>query len=422
MERVVVTGLGVVSPVGTGVERFWAALRQGVSGVRPISLFDARDLPSRIAGEVVDFCPEDFLPRKEARRLDRATQFAVAAARMALRDAALDPAAFGPEDIGVVFGLGVGQMGTFEAEHGVLLREGPRRVSPFFIANVIPNMPACQIAIQCGLQGPVVPLTSACSTGTDCIGQGAELIRRGLARAVVAGGTEAPITPLTVAGFANARALSRRNDCPAEASCPFDRRRDGFVIGEGAGAVVLEALSTARARGARIYAEVLGYGTTCDAFHITAPPEDGGGLVRAMRLALRQAGLPPEAIDYLNAHGTATPLNDKIETRAIKTVFGDHARRLPISSTKSMTGHLLGAAGAVEFVATVLSLRDGFVHPTINLHEPDPECDLDYVPLVGRPAPLRVAMTNSLAFGGQNASLVVARWDGSEDPGRQDGR
>ncbi len=409
--RVVVTGLGLITPLGIGVEQFWESIRAGRSGVKAVTAFDATELPSRIAATVDDFDPEPWIGRKDARRMDRATQMAVCASRMALADAGLEAGTFDPFDVGVTIGTGLGAMHTMEDEFGSFLASGPRRVSPFFVPMMIPNMPAGQVTIQLGLRGPSRCIATACATGADCIGEAASSVRSGVTPVMVAGGVDAAVTKFVMAAFASCKVLSRRNDEPARASRPFDRDRDGFVIGEGAGVVVLEDRDRALARGARIYAEVLGYGATADAFHVTSPDTTGEPMARAMLQALRQAGLPPNALDYLNAHGTSTPLNDKYETRAIKLALGDHAWRLPISSTKSMVGHLIGAAGSVEFITTVLSIRHGYIHPTMNLENPDPECDLDYVPLVGRYRKIGVAMTNSLAFGGHNASLVVAHPD-----------
>lgn len=409
--RVVVTGLGLITPLGIGVEPFWEGIRAGRSGVKPVTAFDATELPSRIAATVDDFDPDPWISRKEARRMDRATQMAVCASRMALADAGLDAGRFDPFEIGVTIGTGLGAIHTMEEELGSFLESGPRRVSPFAVPMIIPNMPAGQVAIQLGLRGPSRCIATACATGADCIGEAALSIRSGVTPVVVAGGVDAAITKFVMAAFSSCKVLSRRNDEPTRASRPFDRDRDGFVIGEGAGIVVLEDRDRALARGAQIYAEVLGYGATADAFHVTSPDTTGEPMARAMLLALRQAGLPPSALDYLNAHGTSTPLNDKYETRAIKLALGSHAWHLPINSTKSLVGHLIGAAGSVEFITTVLSIRDGYVHPTLNLDNPDPECDLDYVPLVGRHQKIGVAMTNSLAFGGHNASLVLAHPD-----------
>ena len=409
--RVAVTGLGVITPLGIGTDSFWRHLRAGQSGITPITRFDAADLPTRIAGTVDCFDPEPIIGRKEARRMDRATQMAVAAARMAVDDAGLSAERFDPYKVGVCLGSGMGAMLTLEQEIGGFLSGGPHRVGPLVAPMMIPNMPAGYVSIHLGLRGPIRALATACATGSDCIGEAFEMIRAGRVPIVVAGGVEAPVSRFVIAAFASCRALSRRNDEPTRASRPFDRDRDGFVIAEGAGIVVLEDLDHAQARGARIYAEIRGYGSTADAYHLTAPDATGEPMARAMQLALAEAGLPAHALDYINAHGTSTPLNDRCETLAIKRALGAHAYRLPISSTKSMTGHLIGAAGAVELIATILSIRDGFVHPTINLDCPDPACDLDYVPNIGRPHRIAFAMSNSLAFGGHNASLIVAHPD-----------
>ncbi|MGH2458361.1 MAG: beta-ketoacyl-ACP synthase II [Chloroflexota bacterium] len=409
--RVLVTGLGVVTPLGIGVDSFWASVQAGRSGVKTISAFDPSDLPTRIAATVDDFDPERWISRKEARRMDRSTQMAVCAASMALTDAGLTEGCFDPYDVGVSIGTGMGGMHTLEDEHSTFIEEGPRRVSPFLAPMMIPNMPAGQVSIQFGLRGPSRCLATACATGSDCIGEAFGDVRVGTSPVMLAGGVDAAITKFVIAAFCSCKVLSRRNDAPERASRPFDRDRDGFVMGEGAGVVVLEDRDRALARGARVYAEVAGYGATADAFHMTSPDTTGEPMARAMHRALRQAGLPPTALDYLNAHGTSTPLNDKFETQAIKLALGKHAYRIPISSTKSLVGHLIGAAGAVEFITTILSIRDGYVHPTINLDHPDAECDLDYVPNVGRSRQIGIAMSNSLAFGGHNASLVVAHPD-----------
>jgi 3-oxoacyl-[acyl-carrier-protein] synthase II len=409
--RVVVTGMGIISPFGIGIDRFWEALRRGQSGVKRIDSFDTSDLTCQIAAPVEGFDPEEMVSKKDVRRMDRTTQMAVAAAGMALADAGLAEGGYDPYEIGVGIGTGMGGMRTMEDGHATFLEDGPRRVSPFLVAMMIPNMPSGQVSIQFGLRGPSRCIATACATGSDSIGEAFETVRRGSVPIMLAGGVEASITRFVIAAFCSCKVLSRRNDAPEQASRPFDRDRDGFVMGEGGGIVVLEDRERALARGARIYAEVVGYAGTADAFHMTAPDATGEPMAMAIRAALREAGLPPTAIDYVNAHGTSTQLNDKIETKALKLAFGDHAPKLPISSTKSMIGHLVGAAGAVEFIATILSLRDGFVHPTINLDNPDPECDLDYVPNVGRPHRISFAMSNSLAFGGHNASLIVAHPD-----------
>jgi 3-oxoacyl-[acyl-carrier-protein] synthase II len=409
--RVVITGMGVLTPVGIGLDPFWESLRAGKSGVRSIRIFPTEDLPTQFAATVDGFDPEQYIGRKEARRMDRSAQMAVAAGRMALADAGLAEGDFDPYDVGVGVGTGIGGMITFEEEHRTFMEGGPRRVSPFLAPMMIPNMPAGQVSIQLGLRGPSRCIATACATGADCIGEAFEVIRRGTVPLMVAGGVEAAISRFVIAAFCNSKVLSRRNECPESASRPFDLHRDGFVMGEGAGLVVLEERTRALARGARIYAEVVGYGATADAYHITSPDPTGEPMAHAMGLALRQAHLGPTQIDYLNAHGTSTAQNDKYETQSIKQAFGDYAYKLPISSTKSMVGHLIGAAGSVELIATALSIRDSFIHPTINLETPDPDCDLDYVPNVGRTHQIAYAMSNSLAFGGHNASLILAHPD-----------
>ena len=409
--RVVVTGMGVVSPVGIGLDAFWSALVEGRSGIGPITRFDASGLECRIAGEVREFQPEQFMDRKEARRTDRFAQFALAASLMALRDAGLDESRPLGSRAGVVIGSGIGGMDTWEAGHRTLLERGPGRVSPFTVPMMIPNMAAGLVSIRFGAEGPNRCTVSACASGADAIGDAFRIIQRGDADLMLAGGTEAAITPFAIAAFAAAKSLSTRNDDPPRASRPFDRDRDGFVMGEGAGILVLEALEHARARGARVYAEIVGYGATADAFHITQPAPEGRGAARAMRAALDDAGLPPEAVDYVNAHGTSTVYNDWYETVAIKQVFGEHAYRLAVSSTKSMTGHLLGAAGGVEAIVCVLAIQRGVIPPTINLDNPDPRCDLDYVPNRARAQRVDVAVSNSFGFGGHNAVLVFKRYE-----------
>jgi 3-oxoacyl-[acyl-carrier-protein] synthase II len=406
--RVVVTGMGVITPVGIGIDRFWEAVRNGRSGVKTLHRFAIDDLPTQFAATSDDFDPEQFIGKKDLRRMDRSAQMAVAAARLALADAGLAEGGFDPYDVGVSVGTGIGGMNTFEEEFTTFIEGGPRRVSPFLAPMMIPNMPAGQVSIQLGLRGPSHCLATACATGSDCIGEAFETIRRGSVPVMLAGGVEAAISRFVIAAFCNSKVLSRRNDAPERASRPFDRDRDGFVMGEGAGVVVLEERERALNRGAQIIAEVRGYGATADAYHMTAPDPTGEPMARAMQAALREAGLGPSDIDYINAHGTSTQLNDKVETQSIKCAFGPRAYRIPINSTKSMIGHLIGAAGAVELIATALSIRDRFVHPTINLDNPDPECDLDYVPHVGRSHDIRFAMSNSLAFGGHNASLILA--------------
>jgi len=411
-KRAVITGVGVVSPIGIGKEEFLRGLLECRNGVDRITRFDASEFPSKIAAEVRDFKPEEFIDSREARRMDRFTQFAVAATMMALEDAGLSNSRVPPERVGVVIGSGIGGIETWEKEHKVLLERGPKRVSPLLIPMMIPNMAAGQVAIYFGFKGPNLATITACAAGAHAIGEALDFIRRGEADVVLAGGAEAPITPLPVAGFCTMRALSTRNDDPKRASRPFDKERDGFVVGEGAGIVVVEELEHALKRGAKIYCELVGYGANADAYHITAPDPTGEGPANAMRAALRDAGLKPEEVDYINAHGTSTPLNDKTETLAIKKVFGEHAYKLAVSSTKSQIGHLLGAAGGVEFVATVLAISEGFIPATINYEVPDPECDLDYVPNQPRKVQVRTALKNAFGFGGQNACLVVRRWEG----------
>jgi 3-oxoacyl-[acyl-carrier-protein] synthase II len=408
--RVVVTGMGVVSSLGLGTERFWRALRAGESNIDRISLFDATPYPSQMAGEVRDFNPADWMDGKEARRMARFSHFAVAAARMALQDAELNIDDAGAGRVGVYLGTGIGSLGAITDEHVVLQERGPSRVSPFFIPAMLPNMGAAQISRIFGAKGYNSTVVTACAASTQAIGEGLEAVRRGAADVMLVGGSDASICALGLAGFCALRALSTRNDDPKAASRPFDVKRDGFVPGEGAAILVIESLEHALARGARIYVELVGYGGSADAFHVVAPDPDGDGAARAMQIALDDAGMQPEEIDYINAHGTSTPLNDATETRAIKTVYGDHAYRLAISSTKSMIGHLLGASGALEAVATVMTMASGFIHPTVNLEDPDPECDLDYVPRVGRAARVRGAMSNSFGFGGQNSCLVFREY------------
>ncbi|HHW44982.1 MAG TPA: beta-ketoacyl-ACP synthase II [Desulfotomaculum sp.] len=410
--RVVVTGLGVISLVGTGVESFWSNLTAGKSGVGLITRFDASAYSTRFAAEVKDFDPARYIDKKEARRMDRFTQFALAAAGMALEDAGMDWEGVDRDRVGVILGSGIGGIETLEEQHQVLLTRGPGRVSPFFIPMMIANMGAGQIAIAYRLRGCNLTTTSACASSAHAVGDAFRLLQRGEADVMITGGSEAPITPLAIAGFCSMKALSARNDEPERASRPFDAGRDGFVIGEGAAILILETLEHAQKRGARIYAEVAGYGTSCDAYHITAPDPEGGGAALSMRLALLDAGVAPESVDYINAHGTSTPLGDKLETAAIKQVFGDHAKKLVVSSTKSMTGHLLGAAGGLEAVASVLAIDRGVIPPTINYEEPDPECDLDYVPNRSREFPVKTALSNSFGFGGHNATLLFRKFLG----------
>jgi len=408
--RVVATGLGMITPIGTGKEVFWAALLAGKSGVRRITRFDVSEFTTQIAAEVPDFEPSDYLDKKEAKRMDRFTQLAVAGSGMAIADAGVDLDQIDRERAGVVFSSGIGGLETLESQFKVMYEKGVNKVSPFFIPMMITNMAAGHISIAYGLKGINSTLVAACASSTHAIGEAYKALQRGDADLVVTGGSEAAIVPSGLAGFCSLKALSTRNDAPEKASRPFDRDRDGFVMGEGAGAVVLETLEHAKKRGAHIYGEVIGYGNTADAYHITQPAPEGDGNYRSMRAALADAGIRPEEVGYINAHGTSTAYNDKFETIAIKRLFGDHAYRVPISSTKSMTGHLLGAAGCVEFIASVLTLERGMIHPTINYEYPDPECDLDYVPNAARKADVNIAISNSFGFGGQNGTLVIKKY------------
>ena len=404
--RVVVTGLGAIASLGHTVDAFWASLVAGRSGVDRVTQFDATDYACQIGAEVRDWDAAQHMDPKDARRNDRYTQFGFCAARQAVRDAGLDPAREDGDRMGVIVGSGIGGMHTYESQLRVLAERGPRKVSPFTIPSLIVNMCPGLVASDRGARGPSFGRVSACASGTHALGEASHCIHRGEADVMIAGGSEASITPFAYASFCSMKAMSTRNAAPPQASRPFDAQRDGFVMGEGAGILVLEALEHARARGARIYCELLGYAGSCDAFHITQPDPEGRGLMLAMGRALAYSGLVPEQVDYINAHGTSTPYNDKFETLAIKKVFGDHARKVAISSTKSMTGHLLGAAGGIESVACVKTIQTGMIAPTINLTHPDPECDLDYVPNVARAAPVRTALSNNLGFGGQNAAIV----------------
>ncbi len=410
--RVVVTGMGLVIPTGIGVETAWKNVCEGKSGIGPLTRFDTNGFETRIAGEVKDFNPESCIDKKEIKKMDLFIQYSIAAAKEALEDARL---AIGPdnaEQVGVIVGTGLGGLPSIEKYHKVLMDRGPSRITPFFIPMLIANLASGQIAIQFGPKGPNTCVVTACATGAHCIGDAFRAIVYGDAEAMITGGTEANITPLTISGFNAMKALSTRNDEPQKACRPFEKSRDGFVVAEGAGVVVLEELQFALKRKAKIYAELVGYGYTGDAYHITAPSPEGDGAVRCMRMAIRDAKLKPEDVDYINAHGTSTPLNDLTETVAIKTVFGDHAKGIPISATKSMTGHLLGAAGSTEAIFTVLAIQDGIMPPTINYEEPDPHCDLDYVPNVARRKSINIAMSNAFGFGGTNATLVFKRFEG----------
>jgi 3-oxoacyl-[acyl-carrier-protein] synthase II len=408
--RVVITGVGALTPVGNTAEEFWASLQQGRSGIGPITKFDATDYPTRIAGEIRNFDEAKYIDKKESRRLDPYLKYAIATSAMAVEDAALDPAKIDATRFGVLIGSGIGGITTLIEGEDVRKTKGFDRVSPFVIPMLIVNMAPGLVSMRFGAKGPNTSIVTACASGNHAIGDAARLIERGDADVMIAGGAEAIIVPLTIAGFCSMKAMSTRNDEPEKASRPFDAARDGFVCGEGAGIVILEALEHAVRRDARIYAEVVGYGMTADAHHMTAPDPEGDGATRAMQLALNDAGIAPSAIGYINAHGTSTPYNDKFETIAIKRVFGDDARRLAVSSTKSMTGHLLGAAGGIEAVATVLALHHGLLPPTINYETPDPECDLDYVPNQARKVDVEYAMSNAFGFGGTNATLAFRKY------------
>ena len=408
--RVVVTGLGLITPLGTGIQKTWEGICKGASGIDRITTFDASEFPVQIAGEVKDFNAEDFIERKEIKKMDVFIQYALSAGSMAIEDAGLKITEENADRVGVIVGAGIGGIQTIERYHSVLLENGQRRISPFFIPMLITNLAAGQISMRFGARGPNSCVTTACAAGTHAIGDSFKIIQRGDADAMIAGGSESAITPLTIAGFANMRALSSCNDSPQKASRPFDVERDGFVIAEGAGIIVLEELEVALARRAKIYAEVIGYGMTADAYHMTAPDPEGRGVVNCMRVALRDAGIAPEAVNYINAHGTSTPYNDKHETSAIKHVFGEHVHQLTVSSTKSMTGHLLGAAGGVEAAFCALALSEGIVPPTINYEHPDPECDLDYVPNHARHIDLENVISNSFGFGGTNACIVLKKY------------
>lgn len=408
--RVVITGMGAVTALGQDLDTMWNNLVQGKSGVSKIESFDVSEYPTQIAASVKDFNPEDYIDRKEARKMDRFVQFAVAAATSALKDSGLNIAEqANPERVGVMIGSGIGGLGTWEDQHNVLLQKGPKRVSPFFIPMMIANMASGHVSILFGAKGPNSTAVTACATGTHSIGDSYKLIQRGDADVMICGGAEATIRPTGLAGFCAMRAMSTRNDDPEKASRPFDTERDGFVMGEGSGILILESLEHAQKRGAKIYAEVIGYGLSGDAHHMTEP--DPNGPERCMKMAIRDAGIDPSEVDYINAHGTSTPVGDRSETIAIKRAFGEHAGKLAISSTKSMTGHLLGAAGGVEAVICGLTLQHGVIAPTINLEHPDPECDLDYVPNAARKADVRVTMSNSFGFGGHNATIILKKFE-----------
>ncbi|MCX5876407.1 MAG: beta-ketoacyl-ACP synthase II [Deltaproteobacteria bacterium] len=410
--RVVVTGVGLVTPLGTGVEKTWSALCAGKSGIGPITRFDASEVGVNIAAEVKDFQVEDHIDKKVAKHLDLFVQYAVAAAGEALKDAALQITDENAPRVASIMGCGLGGLPTIEKYHQVATEKGTKRITPFFIPMVIPNMGAGQISIIYGTKGPNLSLTTACAAGTHAVGEAFRSIVNDECDVAVTGGSESVICPLAVGGFHAMKALSTRNEQPEKASRPFDRDRDGFIISEGAGVLILEELEHALARGAKIYAEVAGYGLSSDGYHMAAPPEDGNGASRCMQMALKDAGMRPEDVDYINAHGTSTPLNDVVETRAIKTAFGDQAYKLAISSTKSMTGHMLGGAGGIEAVFTALSIKHQIAPPTMNLENPSPECDLDYVPNRARKMKIRAAMSNSFGFGGTNAVLIMKQYEG----------
>ncbi|HBL62517.1 MAG TPA: beta-ketoacyl-[acyl-carrier-protein] synthase II [Cyanobacteria bacterium UBA8803] len=409
-KRVVVTGLGAVTPIGNNLAEYWEGLLTGRNGIGPITLFDPSRHACRIAGEVKGFNPHDYMDRKEAKRMDRFAQFAVAASKEAIADAQFVINELNAEQVGVIIGTGVGGLKVLEDQQEVYLTRGPDRCSPFMIPMMIANMAAGLVAIHTGAKGPNSCTVSACASGAHGVGDAFRLVQRGYAQAMVCGGTEAAVTPLSVAGFASARALSTRNDDPKHACRPFDRDRDGFVMGEGAGILLLEELEHALSRGARIYAEVVGYGMTCDAYHMTSPVPGGEGAIRAMQLAMKDADLVPEQVSYINAHGTSTPVNDPTETAAIKKVLGDYAYKVAVSSTKSMTGHLLGGSGGIESVAAVMAVADDQIPPTINLENPDPECDLDYVPNQSRQQTVEVVLSNSFGFGGHNVTLAFRKY------------
>lgn len=410
-KRAVITGLGVISPTGIGIDEAWSNAVAGKSGIGRITFFDASEYNSQIAGEVNDFNPDNFIDKRESRKMDRYTQFAVAASSLAVKDSKLDISAMDPERVGVIIGSGIGGLQTLEAQHKVLLSSGPKRITPFLIPMMISNLAAGYVSIVLGAKGISYCTVSACASSAHAIGEAARKIERGDLEAIVAGGSEAPITPLGVAGFCAMRALSSRNDDPQKASRPFDVGRDGFVIAEGAGVVVVEEAQFAKDRGAEILCEIIGYGSTSDAYHIVQPAPNGEGAARAMKLAIEDAGVSPEEIGYINAHGTSTKFNDELETAAIKKIFGSHAYELLISSTKSMSGHLLGAAGGLEAAYTSKTLKEGIVLPTINLENQDPECDLNYVPNVLQKKEVKIALSNSLGFGGQNVCLALKKWE-----------
>ena len=409
MRRVVVTGVGVVSPLGTGNRKNWDAVVAGQSGIAPITRFDVSDMPVKIAGEVKDFVAEDFIDKKEIKKMDLFIQYSLAAAQFAMEDSGLEVTDENATRVGVLVGAGLGGLSTIEKYHTSLMEGGYKKISPFFIPMLIINLAPGHISMKYGAKGPNISSVSACATGTHSIGDAYHIIKRGDADAMIAGGTESTVTPLGIGGFAVMKALSTRNDDPTKASRPFEKNRDGFILAEGAGIVVLEEYEMAKKRGAKIYGEVVGYGLTGDAYHMTAPAPEGEGAARCIKMALDTAGISPEDVTYINAHGTSTPFNDLNETLAIKSVFGNHAKKVMVSSTKSMTGHLLGAAGGVEAALTLMAMEKGIVPPTINYDEQDPECDLDYVPNTAREAKISYALSNSFGFGGTNATLLFKK-------------
>ena len=410
-KRVVITGLGCVTPVGTGKEDFWVNIKSGVSGIDKITRFDYTNYQTQIAGEVKDFTPEDYISKKELKKMDRFTQFAMVASKLAVADSELDLDSIDRNRMGTVIGTGIGGVETIEAQHKNLLEKGNRRVSPFFIPMMIGNMAAGQVAIQFGAKGPSTTICTACASGTNSVGDAFKIIQRGDADIMIAGGTEAAVAEFAVAGFCNMKAMSTNNDNPQQASRPFDKDRDGFVMGEGCGILILEELESAKKRNAKIYAEIVGYGMTSDAYHITTPAENGEGAARSMQVAINDAGIEPSQIDYINAHGTSTYYNDLYETMAIKSVFGEYAKNVSVSSTKSMTGHLLGASGAIEAIVCALAIKDNFVPPTINLENPGEGMDLDYTPNKGKERVINYALSNSLGFGGHNATIVLKKYE-----------
>lgn len=410
INRVVITGVGLVTPIGIGKEEFWQSLIQGKSGIDKISYFDTSEYPTKIAAEVKNFNYMNFISPKEANRMDKSTQFSIVSAMLAIEDSELEINEINSYSTGVIIGSGIGGIGTFEKQHKILLENGPRRVSPFFVPMMISNISAGEIAIKIGAKGPNGVITTACASSTHAIGIAFKLLQQGDAQIILSGGTEAAISPMALAGFCKMKALSVQNNEPSRASRPFDSERDGFIMGEGAGILILETLKHAKNRNANIYAEILGFGMTADAYHITAPAPDGEGAIKAMEIALTNAKISPSQIDYINAHGTSTPLNDKLETLAIKKVFGKRAYDLKISSNKSMTGHLLGASGGVEAIATALTIKNNIIPPTINYNSPDPECDLDYTPNKSKNGVINYAISNSFGFGGHNGVIVLGKY------------